>query len=123
MTLACRACGQSRPADHQFCFACGARLGHAVLPSNRKRFRFAGISINAPRLVTRGDRLGDQQRRHTPATWLARRWAELTLLALRIWALGGLPWIPLTIQLPTISVKPDTWLDRLVPALVSEGRP
>lgn len=115
MTQACRACGQLRPADHQFCFACGGRLGHAVVPANRKGFRFAGIGINAPRLIGRGDRLGEQQRRYTPATWLARRWAELTLLALLLWALGSQSWIPVTIHLPTVAAKPDSWLARLLP--------
>ena len=121
MTTVCRACGQPRPADHDYCFACGARLGLAVLPSNRKRFRFSGIGINAPRIIGRGDRLGEQQRRYTPATWLARRWAELSLLVLLLWALGGQPWIPVSIQLPAISIKPDSWLARALPSIPPAG--
>ena len=115
MTRTCRACAQPRPDDHEYCFSCGARLGHSVLPSNRKGFRFSGISIHAPRLVSRTDRLGERQPPHTLATWLSRRWAELTLLALIVWALQFQSWIPLTIQLPTISAKPDSWLALLLP--------
>ena len=117
MTTVCRACGQPRPADHDYCFACGARLGLVVLPSNQKRFRFSGIGISAPRIIGRSDRLGEQQRRHTPGTWIARRWAELSLLGLLLWAFGGQPWVPVSIQLPAISIKPDSWLARALPAV------
>ena len=113
MTRSCRSCRQPRPEDHDFCFVCGARLGHAVLPSNRKGFRFAGISINAPRLINRTDRLGERPAPQTLATWLSRRWAEVTLLAVVLWALQSQSWIPVAIEPPAIHAKPDSWLARL----------
>ena len=119
----CRVCAAPRPSDHDYCFTCGARLGLATLPSNRKGFRFAGISIHAPRLISRADRFGERRPPHTLATWLSRRWAELTLLALLLWTLQSQPWIPITLQLPTVSVKPDSWLSTVLPPSAPAGAP
>src|SRR5687768_602884 len=85
-TWTCRACGGPRPAEHQYCFVCGARLGNAVLPANRKGFRFSGISIHAPRLIGRSDRFGERRPPQTLGTWLSRRWTELSLIVVLLWA-------------------------------------
>ena len=68
----CPSCGESRPAEHEYCFRCGARLRAATVANNTKGFSARGLGMGYGRIHLRQDRLGEAPRR----TWgdLFARW-------------------------------------------------
>ena len=74
----CLSCGETRPAEHEYCFRCGARLSAATVPDNTKGFKLRGLGMGYGRIHTRQDRLGEAPLR----TWgdLFARWFVTAML-------------------------------------------
>ena len=92
-TRVCPSCGEARPAEHAFCFACGRALGPAVVPANTRRFRQRGLGMGYSRIVTRQDRLGEAAAR----TWgdvVARWYFTLSLLGAAVLWASSRGWLP-----------------------------